>query len=289
MAYVTAKLEGGLGNQLFQIATAYTLALDLGVNFKISYKNHRNPGQGRPPDRYANSIFSKVVFLNIPLFSDDVDQSGINEARYTYHPILSRVRECINRLGYACITGFFQSDRYFAHRSAEIRSLFIPSGGYGRWLIESRPDVAEIYRDLLEDNSYCFIGVRRGDYTTHAHRVWFNPCGATYYRRAIQQMPAERYYISSDDIEWCKQTFIGPQFHFIEKPDDIAKFALMTLFRRYIISNSTFYWWGSYLSQYDDASVMAPDKWLMGPNAVLSEYYSIYRDDMTVLERPIEY
>lgn len=102
-------------------------------------------------------------------------------------------------------------------------------------------------------------------------------------------MPAERYYISSDDIEWCKQTFIGPQFHFIEKPDDIAKFALMTLFRRYIISNSTFYWWGSYLSQYDDASVMAPDKWLMGPNAVLSEYYSIYRDDMTVLERPIEY
>jgi hypothetical protein len=63
----------------------------------------------------------------------------------------------------------------------------------------------------------------------------------------------------------------------------------MTLFRRFIIANSTFYWWGSYLSQYEDSRVIAPDKWIFGSDVELWRYYSVYREEMVVLERPIEF
>ena len=286
MSYVTAIMSGGLGNQLFQIALAYTLALDLGVDFKISYRNHVCPGQGKPPTRYIDSIFSKLTFLNDVFYSD---AAVVKEPSWTYQSIQDLVAASIARHGYACITGYYQSDLYFRQRAAEIRSLFTPVGGYGEWMIRSRPSIAALYRELFEDHSYCFIGVRRGDYMTPYNRTFHNPCGETYYREAMLRMPAERYYISSDDIEWCRQTFVGPQFRFIDSEDDIAKFAVITLFRRYIISNSSFYWWGSYLSRYDDADVIAPAKWIFGPAVAFREYYSIYRDNMTVLERPIEY
>jgi hypothetical protein len=286
MAYITAILSGGLGNQLFQIATAYAVAQDLGLIFKISHRNHSGPGQGKPPARYIDSIFSKLSFANDLLCSDSVI---VHEHSWTYRSIEREVATTIAQCGYVCIRGLYQSDLYFRHRVADIRSLFTPFGGYSKWLVRSRPDIAALYSELLLDHSYCFIGVRRGDYMTPYNRTIHNPCGATYYREAMLRMPAERYYISSDDIEWCRQTFVGEQFYFIDCEDDIAKFALMTLFSRYIISNSSFYWWGSYLSVYEDASVIAPDKWIFGPAVLFHEYYSIYRADMTVVERPIEY
>jgi len=288
MAYVTAILSGGLGNQLFQIATAYTLAQDLDADLKISYKNHNFPGQGRPPSRYIDSIFSKLTFMNDVVY---LDAAIVKELSWTYQSIKSQVALTIARHSHACISGLYQSDLYFKHRADEIRSLFTPLGGYGEWLMRSRPSIAALYRDLLEDHSYCFIGVRRGDYMTHYNRTIHNPCGETYYREAMLRMPAERYYISSDDIEWCRQTFVGPQFRFfdLKLEDDLVQLALMTLFRHYIISNSSFNWWGSYLSRYADVAIIAPDKWIFGPAVEFRQYYSIYRDDMTVVERPIEY
>jgi len=288
MAYITAILSGGLGNQLFQIATAYALAQDLGVEFRISKCNFFGAGaQGRGPEHYT-AVFNQLTFLDTPLYSDD---AVLWEKSWTYRDIRKSVETILRDKGYVCIQGYYQSELYFTHRRKVIKELFTPRGGYIAWLYQSRPQIAELYRDLLEDHSYCFMGIRRGDYMTPHNRTVHNPCGEIYYRQAMRLMPAQRYYIASDDIEWCRRKFTGPEFSFFELglEDDETQLALMTLFRHYIISNSTFYWWGSYLSQYEDITVIAPDKWIFGPTATFREYYSIYRDDMTVVERPIEY
>jgi hypothetical protein len=292
VVYLTVVLSGGLGNQLFQIAAAYALALDLGVEFRISRRNFFGAGaQGRGPENYSTTVFSSLHFTEDPIYSNE---AVVWEQSWTYESVRSRVKAMIHDRGYACIQGYYQSDLYFGGHAAAIRGLFTPGGsgsGYATWLRQHKPAIADMYRELLEDNSYCFIGVRRGDYLTKHNRTVHNPCGETYYRQAMLRMPSERYYIASDDIEWCRRTFVGPQFRFFELglEEDEAQLAWMTLFRRYIISNSTFYWWGSYLSRYEDSVVVAPDKWIFGPAVQPHQYYSIYRNDMTVLERLIEY
>jgi hypothetical protein len=106
----------------------------------------------------------------------------------------------------------------------------------------------------------------------------------TYYNKAMSYFPSTtRFYIISDDLDWCKANFKGDQFVFLDIHDDLDTFYVGTLFPNYIISNSTFYWWISYFSMYDSPRIIAPDKWISLPN-----YQTIYRSDMFIVERPVE-
>lgn len=99
----------------------------------------------------------------------------------------------------------------------------------------------------------------------------------------------ERYYIITDDFEWAKTKFVGDSYRFIDAiTDDLHHLFIMALFKNYIISNSTFHWWGSFLSIYETPTILAPDKWVFGKDVKKEEYWSIYRESMTVIERTIE-
>ena len=87
----------------------------------------------------------------------------------------------------------------------------------------------------------------------------------------------------SDDLDWCRLHFQDDACVFLDIKDDLDTLHVGTLFPNYIISNSTFYWWISYLSIYTRPKIIAPDKWISCPN-----YESIYRSDMIVVERPVE-
>ena len=56
----------------------------------------------------------------------------------------------------------------------------------------------------------------------------------------------------------------------------------------YIIANSSYHWWGSFLSIYDRCKIFAPDLWIGGRNANFDDYKDIYRDDMTIIKRIVE-
>jgi hypothetical protein len=91
----------------------------------------------------------------------------------------------------------------------------------------------------------------------------------------------------TDDFEWAKKNFVGEQFRFLEIKDDLHQLLTSTLFKNYIISNSSFYWWGSFLSIYEKPKIIAPDKWIFGSDVKREQYWSIYRDDMEIIERSI--
>lgn len=275
---------------MFMIAAAYVNALDLGVEFKLSVNQFYGSAQGIGPEQYRDSIYSNIALSDEPRTPDYIN---IWEREWYYYNYLNEVRHVLKMCHRACIQGYRQSELHFKHRAAEIRALFTPKGGWRAWLLENHPIECERYKELFDEgHGYCFIGVRRGDYMTAFNRTIHNPCGMDYYTKAMKLLPSQRYYIASDDIEWCRRNFVGEQFRFFELgiKDDIIQLGLMTLFQKYICANSSFNWWGSYLSEHgDDILITVPDKWIFGAAVQMSQIWSVYRDNMLIVNREIEY
>ncbi len=283
---ITANLMGGIGNQLFQIANAYQISRKFKIKLLFEKNQFDGCRQGSHPSKYYSNIFEKLNFV------EKIDQShslNINEKSWAYNDISSDIQHILsnNLLNKTIVLkGYFQSDKYFKDYSTEIKNLFTPSIGIINYL-EKFTDIFDKYPELKTTNDFCFIGIRRGDYISYSD--CHNPCGMTYYLNAINIMQKEAYYIMTDDIIWAKKHFIGSQYNFLEIDDDLIKLLTISLFKNYIISNSSFYWWGSYLSIYEIPKIIAPDKWVnLGNINNKSSYWSIYRSSMEILERPVE-
>jgi Glycosyl transferase family 11 len=282
---ITASFFGGVGNQLFQVAIAY--AYSRKYNLRLIFEKNEFGGcrQGSHPSKYYDSIFEKLPFQEDPLTSKII----INERAWRYYNIDPEIERAIavgSPESVICLNGYFQSELHFKEYAQEIKALFTPRIGIIDFL-KQNSTVFDTYPELLDQtNDFCFVGIRRGDYVTH----WqcHNPCGKTYYNSAMEKIPATKYYILSDDLSWVKRNYVGPQYVYLDISDDLIQFYVITLFKKYIISNSSFYWWGSYLSIYDDVQIVAPDKWVNVDDNSKESYMPIYRDEMQIIERPIE-
>lgn len=129
---------------------------------------------------------------------------------------------------------FVQSEEYFKYHAKEIKTLY----GQG---IGSVDKVA--------------IHVRRGDYiTTHRH-FYVNLMETSYYQDAMALFPGQKFLVFSDDIEWCKKQEIFKNCEFSEGNTDVKDLNLMASCKGVIMANSSFSWWGAYLSK---GKVVAP-------------------------------
>lgn len=135
------------------------------------------------------------------------------------------------------LDGYMQSEKYFKHCAGLIRHYF-------------KFDFPEV---TTPDNAVA-VHIRLGDYKkSSVHPV----CSMDYYYRAAKQMPEEsKYYIFSDSPGEARKLF--PNFELIYN-DPIKDLYLMTQFKRHIIANSSFSWWGAWLAQ--SKQVIAPLKW----------------------------
>jgi len=263
---VTVDLMGGLGNQLFQIATGYALSKRLGTEFYLSNGRFQGCGAGSQPSKYRHTLYARLPWKDCP---HDTLRLKEREFAYTPFPTLEPTQNIL-------LDGYFQSEHYFPNMRTELRALFTPAD---HELPCPYPEL------LLGKVDACFLGVRRGDYLRHP-RI-HNPCGMDYYTKAMRACPADVYYIASDDLPWCRQHFLGPQYVFMDIEDDLQQFFIGTLFSKYIIGNSTYNWWMSYLSVKSDPIIIAPDKWIYADKPA-SAHQTIYRQDMIVIERAIE-
>jgi hypothetical protein len=92
----------------------------------------------------------------------------------------------------------------------------------------------------------------------------FHPaCDMDYYQKAMDIIDAEKYIIISDDIEWCKNNFLGDKFIFSPFTNEIEDLYLLMNCNNHIIANSSFSWWGAYLCEKDN-KVVSPKTWF-GP------------------------
>ena len=277
---LVCDLQGGVGNQLFQIATVYSLAKRLGSTMVLLDQQFSGAGQGSHPSKYYETLYRQIKRVNT--LQDPILR--YNERQWTAYDIDADIR-ALPFCKTLMIQGYFQSDRYF-HSPTAIRALFTPDEGIRAYL-QTHTDLFKRYPALfVEQKEACLIGVRRGDYikVSHVH----NPCGMDYYKKAMRLLPATQYYIVSDDMAWCRANFVGDQYVFFDIEDDLVQLFVGCLFNKYIIGNSSYHWWMSFLSVYETPTVVAPDKWVFGPDVKWEQYSSIYRKGMVVVERAIE-
>jgi len=114
------------------------------------------------------------------------------------------------------------------------------------------------------------VHFRRGDYVTDPQTNKIHgTCSFDYYHQAIDDIckytSNPHFFIFSNDPQWVKDNFSLPYPMQIitlngpEKPH--FDLYLMSLCKHHIIANSTFSWWGAWLSTNKDKRVYTPKRW----------------------------
>ena len=110
------------------------------------------------------------------------------------------------------------------------------------------------------------IHIRLGDYLSVDE---LNVVSKEYFTKSITKIESERpgsnYWIFTNDeslsLEYLPSGIIGRARFIPQSLSSAETMEVMWLCDTYIISNSTFSWWGAFLSVYDEPLVIAPKKW----------------------------
>ncbi len=274
---IIIRLNGGLGNQMFQYAMGRATSLHNNVNFKIDVVTGIHP----------NDTQRLYALGNFNIIEDFASKTEINNLKYPLG-LLSKIyrftRKKIFRQFYkgfdehmfhvgdnAYLDGFWQSWKYFDDVADSIRKDFT--------LKNSLSDRAKKIADAMQQVNAVSVHVRRGDYVSNATlQRNYGVCSETYYHKAIDAMYAQVenpvFFVFSDDIAWIKShqsLFSRSQEHENKNPKifyvsdyhlpDYEELMLMASCKHHIIANSSFSWWGAWLDSNKEKIVIAPKVW----------------------------
>lgn len=256
-------LYGGLGNQLFQYACARSIQIE-SKNQPLIINTYLFSNYQFKPSLIHFNIPNNIVFINKPRrFIRIIAQASQILGHDKLYKLLSPFGVYIWRLNkYKKIEfknrnnflyGYFQTEQFFKKYSTLIKNEL---------KIKNPPLESCFYSKILNSNSVC-MHIRRGDYIKNNMII----CDLPYYYKAIEIMKSKVnnpiFFVFSDDIEWTKNNLLINELIYIdEKNKDYNELALMYSCKHFIISNSTFSWWGQYLSINPNKVVIAPSKWM---------------------------
>ena len=147
---------------------------------------------------------------------------------------------------------------YAQMKRGQINDIYLQDPFYFE---EYEEDIKSLYKDGIgEPLDMVAIHVRRGDYVNNGFYV--DLMKTPYYRDAMAEFPKEDFLVFSDDIEWCKQQSIFKGCEFSTSKTELDDLNLMASCKGHIIANSSFSWWGAFISPYTQ-KVVAPNisKW----------------------------
>lgn len=269
---VIIKLQGGLGNQMFQYALGRSLAEKNKIDFKLDlsfYNKEKNNLHRNYSLKYFN-IIENIAEEDELKKTKEYRQK--NKLIYFFYRIFSKknivyVKENFFYFGKdilkiknnAYLDGYWQSEKYFKNIESIIKQEFTLKNK-----LDSR--LENLVEDIKNTNSVS-IHIRRGDYITNQKtNSVHGTCSLDYYQTAIEHINNKIknpiFFIFSDDIEWVKNNLKTefPTF-FIEGNKDYEDLILMSYCKHNIIANSSFSWWGAWLDHNPNKIVIAPKKW----------------------------
>lgn len=259
---IAVKLEGRLGNQLFQYAFIYAAAKTSNTSFyldkRIDYLLLDKYFEIEKDFAWLfdHYIFSIKGFKN--LFSHHLRYKFYSFLEYAFHLTTLTVDNCADPLTQlelasdrAIYQGFFQSEDYFIHRKNEVIDLFSIKKRY-------KQQFENIRRSLPFSKKYVTVHIRRGDYLEHSFAL-----RADYYHKAIKSIHNdENYYVFiSDDFEFIDKEFNYIKNRYLSRNNEIIDLQFLINADVCILSNSSFSWWGAYLNK-NEPQVLAPAYWL---------------------------
>ena len=291
MTATRIHLTGGLGNQLFQIAAALSQEQNGTCIIETALGNPRTSKTGRA-EVFSFNLPSEVREVRIKSrFSHFISRVVGYGVRKSVVQIRSKRMEISNTLvsiairfvlffltgstqpvfinpgtGYSqesdrqrgkYLIGYFQSYIYADRSMSRLRSIGIPNKG------------VELTELSLQSNDEqpLVVHFRFGDYLAEKN---FGIPSSRYYEEGIQLLwdsgGFRKIWVFSDDIRMAKETFpshLLQHVRWIGEVDESSAATLeaMRLGRGYVIANSTFSWWGAFLSYNRSAQVVAPTPW----------------------------
>ncbi len=241
---VTCTLMGGLGNQMFQVATTYAFALD--NEYEAIYPLQCMQNQTRTKD-YTNSVLRKI------------HRGVATSKKFQMYKEPSHIYQKIKPTCEGMyLHGYFQSFKYFDHHRNTILKLFEPTA-----------EIISYINEKYTIENALSVHVRRGDYTK-LQDIHYN-IPISYYKRALKLFDCNlKMFVFSDDIEWCRSQPIFSNAIFVEEQEDVTLY-MMSMCSHHIIANSTFSWWGAYMSESN--KVIYPSIWFgkKGPTKNLDD------------------
>ena len=266
MKKISVLFFGGLGNQLFQLALAKTLEFKY-PNVKFDYidltrfediKRKWSLSELSIKRKKINKfsylllnikriINKKFPFIVIRILFFNV----INESKYKY---INKQPEKFNNF---VIDGYWQSEKYFLENKKYLTDQFL------------KPRINLI--NQYKASRTVALHIRIGDYvhnkvSSQNHFV----CDFNWYKKAINYLYEIdnnfKFILYTDDYEYIKTNYIFDQKYQIIVPEvsdnDYINLMYMTYSDHFIISNSSYSWWASYLGENNDSITIAPKYWL---------------------------
>lgn len=278
---VVVALSGGLGNQLFQYAMGRALSLrnDVPLVLDLAWFQEVKKQEGKITTlrEYALAPFGLPTSTQCKERTLS-ELSGISGRIYRrirrYLPHESQRSPVFFEKGFPFdqsafslaapirLEGYWQSPRYFEDKAdvirKEIRTPGLMSTGTSRMM-----------DDISNRDAIC-LHIRRGDYVTNSHAAAAHGlCSIDYYYRGmeivLEGLANPHCFIFSDDTEWARSNLelsVPATIVDVNGPDTAHQdLWLMANCKRFITANSSFSWWGAWLSENEKKMVVAPKVW----------------------------
>lgn len=261
--YYSPYLLGGLGNQMFQVASVYGLSRKHNTNYIFNENNIDNSqtilhSKNKYND-YFNTIFSTLTkyknnSIQLKIFREPFHQIGqIHNLVFTE-----------NTLFY----GYYQNYHNWDGFENEIKNLFH---------FENKTEINKKY-DV--DNSF-FIHFRRGDYVNNKyHEV----TTVEYYKKALEKFKTKKILIFSNEKDYgLELDFLKDYEKVFVDEDEITSMHIMKNCKYGgICANSSFSWWGGYLNTSKEKIITVPYIWF-GDVSGIKDYSGYFCDDFNVI------
>lgn len=273
---IVVRMRGGLGNQLFIISYAYYLAENCKSDPDIILDL-------REYDTYKTRDFELLDILRdkrIKILSGENSNKYYDITRNIFHLFQKIIRKETMSIGWLSFFGL-----YYGRRKALYRKIFnrknIYVYGYFqdarmcaciREVLLSRliiPSANEL--NLSGNISKIAVSIRCGqDYVRQGWPI----CSGEYFNNGVKMIINEKYMhenvavlVFSDDMETAKdilnENSFGDKIHiiYIDGKSPIEQLAIIKECDDFVISNSSFSWWGAYIGAADNSIVVMPSRW----------------------------
>jgi hypothetical protein len=250
---IVPLLQGGLGNQMFQIANAHAFAgrndLEWGINYNLSFC----PNQGYTAHKYRSNFFKNIHAVSFR------PTKTFKENQFCYKPI--------PRQDNILLDGYFQSEKYFEDFKWTTKALFY----FPEYIKE---EVKEFINKF--NNRIVIIHIRRGDYIKfQSHHVMQK---SDYYMNAVNEFQEYQAIVCTDDWESVNKEMTFKKAIPSPFKSELYDLYLMSIADGIIMCNSSFSWWGAFLGK-EDKKVIAPKNWFgpTGPKDTQDIYREIWK------------
>ncbi len=275
---IIIRMGNGIGNQLFSYAAAYSIAKKKDAelliddesgfykrhkyelnNFKISSKIAENKYKFKGHlGRFKRKFYKRFSFLNKKL---KIIEELKDKKKFTkYDPSIFDIKTEKN----IYLEGYFQTEKYFKDIKNEILNEFLFKDE-----IEKKKNK---FKNVILNSNSVSIHIRKKKFLkdeVHSNHEFLNQenlklnlenakKGVQFFEKKITN---PKFFIWSDDFDGLREHFPSEKFIFIDNNayrDDIYDLYLMSLCKNFIVSPSTYGYWGAFLSSYKDKICLSP-------------------------------